>query len=205
MTDYTLVYPPSHDTDHVKATSYYSASYAPWFATDPLKSLIGSFTNNSWDTTSYANQRLHIDLGSPKIIRRVYYENGHSSGGYTNIGSKLFTMQGSNEATAFAQLTYATDTDWTQLTTEVSQFDQHVAANQADPKYFLVTNTVAYRYYAFKIATNWGGVEMNLRRIVLMTEDGYGSSIKKFMSVPYGNIKKANTVAIASVKKISGV
>jgi hypothetical protein len=26
-----------------------------------------------------------------------------------------------------------------------------------------------------------------------------------FMGVPYGSIKKANTVAIASIKKISGV
>lgn len=171
MTTYTLVYPPAHNATYVKATSEYSSSYAAYLATDPSKSLTGSFTNNSWDTTSYANQRLHIDLGSPKIVRRVYYENGHSNGGYTANGAKTFTMQGSNEATAFAQLTYAIDTDWTNLTTEVSQFDQHVAADQADPKYFLVTNTTAYRYYAFKIAITWGNFEMTVRRISLMTEE----------------------------------
>jgi hypothetical protein len=33
----------------------------------------------------------------------------------------------------------------------------------------------------------------------------YGSPIKKYMGVSYSNIKKANTVALASIKKISGV
>jgi len=174
MTTYTLVYPPAHNTTYVKSTTEYSSSYAPYLATDPAKSLTGSFTNNSWDTTSYSNQRFHIDLGSSKIVRRVYYENGHSSGLYTANGAKTFTMQGSNEAAAFAQLTYATDTDWNALTTAVSQFDQHVALDQADPKYFLVDNTVAYRYYAFKIAITWGNLELTVRRISLMTEDGYG-------------------------------
>jgi hypothetical protein len=175
MTTYSPAYPPAHNATYVKATSEYSSSYAAYLATDPSKSLTGTFTGNSWDTTSYANQRFHIDLGSAKIIRRVYYENGHSSGGYTTNGAKTFTMQGSNEATAFAQLTYATDTDWTNLTTEVAQFDQHVALDQADPKYFLVDNIVAYRYYAFKIAISWGALELTMRRIVLMTEYGYGT------------------------------
>jgi len=175
MTTYTLVYPPAHNTTYVKATSEYASSYAPYLATDPAKSLTGTFTNNSWDTSSVTNQRFHIDLGEAKIVRRVYYENGHSSGLYTDIGAKLFTMQGSNEAASFAQLTYATDTNWTNLTTGVSQFDIHTASNVEDPKYFLVTNTVAYRYYAFKIASNWtSATDLNLRRIVLMTEDGFG-------------------------------
>ncbi len=33
----------------------------------------------------------------------------------------------------------------------------------------------------------------------------YGSPIKKYMGVSYSNIKKANTVALTSIKKISGV
>jgi len=172
MPTFSLVYPPAHNDTYVKATSKASTSYWPYYATDPAKSLTGSFTSNSWDAAAATNQRFHIDLGSAKIVTKVYYENGHSSGGYTNIGAKVFTMWGSNTDSAFAELTYGTDTNWTQLTTEVSQFDQHAAADSADPKYFLVTNTTAYRYYAFKISTNWGGAgEMNLRRIVLMTTD----------------------------------
>ena len=45
---------------------------------------------------------------------------------------------------------------------------QHVAANQADPKYFYLTNDLPYRYYALKLANNWGATNyIGLRRIEL--------------------------------------
>ena len=54
-------------------------------------------------------------------------------------------------------------------------FDQHVALDQADAKYILVTNVVPYQYYAFKIANNYGSVSfLAVRRIELQTEDGFG-------------------------------
>ena len=87
-------------------------------------------------------------------------------------GVKDFTFWGSNNSTAFETLTNGTDTDWTQLTCDATQFDSHVASNVADPKYSVVTNTTAYRYYAFKFANNWGGLGtgfMSLRRVVLQT------------------------------------
>jgi len=175
MTTYTLVYPPAHTTTYIKSTTTYDLTYFwPYFATNPALSLTGTSANNTWAASAATNQRFHIDLGTATIIRRVYYENFHNAGLSTTAGSKNFTMWGSNEATAFAELTYGTDTNWTQLTTAVSLFDQHSAADAADPKYFLVTNTVAYRYYAFKIADNYAGAYIGLRRIVLMTEDGYG-------------------------------
>ena len=176
MTTYTLVYPPAHNGTYVKSTTTYDATnFWPYFATDPAKSLTGTSAGNSWAASvTKTNQRFHVDLGAATIIRRVYYENFHNAGLSTTSGAKNFIMQGSNEATAFAQLTYGTDTDWTQLTTSVSLFDQHSAVDAVDPKYFLVTNTVAYRYYAFKIADNYAGGYVGLRRIVLMTEDGYG-------------------------------
>ena len=175
MTTYTLVYPPAHNATYVKATSTYSANYYPYFATDPAKSLTGTGVGDQWTSNASTNQRFHIDLGEAKIIRRLYYENGHVAGEGTNAGCKDFTLWGSNNAAAFAELTYGTDTNWTQLTTAQSSFDQHSAVDAVDPKYILVTNTVAYRYYAIKISTNWGYASyMWLRRIVLMTEDGYG-------------------------------
>jgi hypothetical protein len=174
MTTYTAVQPPAFNSTYVKATSYFNDSYAPYLATHTGLSDTGDFTGTSWDSTASNSQRFHIDLGEAKIARRVYYQNGHSSGAYTGIGANQFTMWGSNSATAFATLTYATDTDWSQLVTGVSNFTQHVAANISDPQYFLVTNIISYRYYAFKFANNWGGAgEMNLRRIALMTEDGF--------------------------------
>ena len=167
---YTSVYPPSHDDTYVKATTKYSTSYWPYFATDPAKSLTGSRVSNQWLAagSTITNQRFHIDLGSATVIKRIYYENSHDSGTKTDEGAKNFTFQGSNEASAFAELTYGTDTNWTNLTTAASLFDQHVAADQADPKYILVTNSTGYRYYAIKIADKIGRASCRERVYVLV-------------------------------------
>jgi hypothetical protein len=174
---YTSHYPPAHNDTYVKATTKFDTNYWHYFSTDPAKSLTGTFTGNQWLSASgsVTNQRFHIDLGASYVIRRVYYENSHDSGGAVEVtsGVKNFTMQGSNDATAFSTLTFATDTNWTALTTSASSFDKHTTLDQADPKYFTVTNIVAYRYYAFKFSDNWGrAVYMGVRRIVLQTEDG---------------------------------
>jgi hypothetical protein len=173
---YTSQYPPSQNETYVKATSFASSTYEPYFATDPALSLIGSINNNGWLSAngSVTNQRFHIDLGSAICIRRIYYENAHESGTSTIWGVKNFTFWGSNDASAFAELTYAADTGWTQLTLAASTFDQHVSSNSTDPKYDVVTNTVNYRYYAFKISNNWtDATYMGARRFELQTEDGY--------------------------------
>jgi len=176
MTAYTSQY-PTQDTDHVKATSKYSTSYWPYYTTDPAKALTGSYAGNQWIAANLTitNQRFHIDLGSGYIIRRIYYENSHYSGLESNTGAKNFTLMGSNDAGAFAELTYATDTNWTTIGTY--QFDQHAAANSADPKYITVNNSTEYRYYALKISDCWGAsTYMGIRRVELQTEDGFTSA-----------------------------
>jgi hypothetical protein len=174
MTTYTLQYPPIQNETYVKATTSYTPYFYPYYATDPTKSLIGDQASDEWISSGGVSQnRFHIDLGTPTIIRRVYYENHHNSGAETTRGAKEFTIWGSNEASSFAELTYATDTNWTQLVAGVTQFDIHISANTEDPKYFLVTNTTDYRYYCIKISSDYGGGYCGLRRIVLMTEDGY--------------------------------
>jgi hypothetical protein len=178
MPTYTSQYPPAHNSTYVKATSVYEndyAHFAPYFATDPSRSLVGDqHVSVMWASANYSiiNQRFHIDLGSAKIIKRIYYENAHHYGIHLEGGVKTFTVWGSNNATAFATLTYATDTNWTEITPSQATFDKHIAANQGDAKYITLTNSTAYRYYAIKIADNWGGdYYMSLRRIVLQTED----------------------------------
>ncbi|MDM7940150.1 MAG: hypothetical protein QUS07_07400 [Methanothrix sp.] len=207
MTTYTSQYPSTHDANHVKATESYGVYFLPYFATDPAKSLTGSSLYNAWVTAgSVTNQRFHIDIDTAQVIRRVYYENYHNSGTEYNRAAKNFTMWGSNSATAFADLVYSHDTDWTQLTIDDSQFDYHIDKDQADPKYIIVTNTTAYRYYAFKISDSWGGGYIGIRRIELQTEDGWSASaVKKFMGVEWASIKKANTVSQASIKKLMGM
>lgn len=169
-------YPPAQNSTYVKATSTYGADYQPYFATDPTKSLTGSYVGTNWisGNGNNINQRFHIDLGSAKTITIIYYENSHFNATELTDGVKNFTFWGSNDAGAFADLTYGDDTNWTQLTTSVTQFDEHVNADTADPKYIDVTNTTAYRYYAFKFADNWGTVSyMGVRRIELQAAPTY--------------------------------
>ena len=167
---YISQYPPAQSYTYVNATSeiYPPGTYRPFYATDPTKSLVGGSAFQTWASNGIAPQRFHIDLGAAKIITRVYYENHHEAGLYPDAGVKNFTLWGSNSATAFADLTYGDDTDWTQLTTDVSAFLEHVALNVPDPQYINVTNSTAYRYYAFKFADNYGNPgTMAVRRIEL--------------------------------------
>lgn len=162
-------YPTEHTADYVKTTTGGTSSY-PYYATDPSHSLIGAGTGESteaWRASTATNCRFHIDLGATKTITQIYYENYHYLGNNTNYGAKTFTFWGSNEASAFAELTYGTDTNWTPLTCSQATLDQHTAFDQTDPKYITVTNSTAYRYYAFKFADTWGGSTMGLRRVEL--------------------------------------
>ena len=174
MPTYTSQY-PTQDLDHVKATTRQADAYFEWHTTDPAKSLTGTAPGNSWLSANGTNssQRFHIDLGSGKIVKRIYYENYHWSGGDTNVGTNNFTLWGSNTEASFLELTYGTDTGWTELTVAQNTFDEHVGADQADPKYIVVTNSTAYQYYAFKLADNHGHASYISisRRIELQTED----------------------------------
>lgn len=169
---YTSQYPPAYNETYVKATTEHSTGYWAYQATNPSNSLTGTNAGTGWLGTASTPQRFHIDLGEAKIIKRIYYENYHESGTYTTRGANAVTFWGSNKSSAFNELTYGTDTNWTQLTLDTANFTAHVASDQADPHYSVVTNTTAYRYYALKIASDFGGGYIGLRRIELQTEDG---------------------------------
>jgi hypothetical protein len=169
-----LLYPPAQSDTYVKATSKYSTSYWPYFATDPLLSLIGNQLSNSWLAVAgvNANQRFNIDLGTPKTVTQINYENFHNSGANITAGVKNFTLWGSNTAT-FGNVTWVSDAQmvidgWTKLACDVDQFAEHVAANTVDPHLIVVTNITAFRYYSFKFVDNWGMASfIGIRRIVL--------------------------------------
>ena len=171
---YTSQYPPAQTAVYVNSTSKASTSYWAYYATDPAKTLTGSPSSNSWESVSgsYTNQRFHIDLGSSKTIGRIYYENFHNSGSNTNYGIRNFTFYGTNDAVAFLNVTYAADANWTQIDTDVTSMDQHVASNTADPKYVITAGNTSYRYYAIKAASAWGSTTlMGVRRIELQSEN----------------------------------
>jgi PKD repeat protein len=187
-TTYTSQYPLAHNDTYVKSTSELAANYHIYYATDPTKSLIGDADGNAWIAATESNQRIHVDLGSAKVIKRIYYENHHQAGGYTDRGSNAVTFWGTNSSTAFAELTYSIDTDWTQMTLASGNLTQHVALDQADPQYILVTNDAPCQYYALKVASNFGGTYIGIRRIVLQTEDP---------AAPVGNFSISNTTGTA--------
>jgi len=175
MPTYTSQYPTAQSDDYVKATTKYDTNRWPYYATDPALNKLASWSTTSWmaELTGITNQRFHIDLGSSKIIKRIYYENNHHVGGETDGGVENFTFWGSNTgAGSFDDLVYANDEGWTELTVAQNTFDQHIAADQLDPKYIIVTNSTAYRYYAFKFSDNYGDVNfLGVRHIELQTED----------------------------------
>ena len=152
MTEYISQYPTAQSATYVKATSTYTSSFLPYFATDPLKSLTDGSTGTAWicGSGNLTNQRLHIDLGSGKCVKKIYYENYHSSGSGATSGVKNITVQGSNSSTAFAELTYSTDTNWTTLatysdeglTTTKSTFDINISSNKSDAKYLYLNNNL---------------------------------------------------------------
>ncbi len=166
---YSSCYPTAQNGTYVKATTSLTGN-DPYLGTDPTKSLTSTYIGNAWVSNAInTNQRVHIDLGVVKIINKIYYENFHNSGTSTFAGINNFTFWGSNSSSSFADLTYANDAGWTQLTTSQSTMDQHVGSDTADPKYITVTNSTEYRYYAFKIADNFSGDFIGFRRIELQT------------------------------------
>lgn len=168
---YSSKYPPAYNGTYVRTTSYYvGLNVYGYNATNPANSLEGSYDPNGWLAGSgiNTNQRFHIDLGSPKPISRIYLENHHYNNGELDRGVKNFTFWGSNDANDFADLTYGNNGTWTQLSTNITQFRQHISSSP-DPQYATVSNSNSYRYYAFKFADNWGNSPMGVRRIELQT------------------------------------
>ena len=168
--EYTSQYPPAQSGTYVKVTTEYSAGYWAYFATNPDKSLTGVQLYNSWiSALQTINNRFHIDLGSAKVVKKIYYENFHDEGIKIQRGVQNFTFWGSNTVDSFNELTYGTDTGWTELTcSNNNKFDIHIEADQTDPKYITVTNSTAYKYYAFKFVDTYGDTDfIGIRRIEL--------------------------------------
>ena len=176
---WTSIYPPAQNGTFVRATSINASNVQAYYCTDPAKSLIGSDADNSWEGTPV--NRLHIDLGTGSIIQRIYLENGHGNGYNTQEGVRAFTFWGTNDASAFATLTYATDTNWTQLSTDIPEFRQHVfGVDASDPQYAVVNNNAAYRYYAFKVVSGWSNF-LTIRRIELQVGNYIGGDRKRIV------------------------
>jgi hypothetical protein len=163
---------PTLDATHVLATTFLSADNVSWMTCDPSTSLTGMSWHQSWASSVGAttDQKFNIDLGSGYIIKRIYYENTHETGGATNCGAKTVLFYGTNSSVAFNNITYVDTTDLNLLWS--GNFYEHVALDVADPRYInIISNNVPYRYYVFRIADNYGSANLvSIRRIELQIE-----------------------------------
>lgn len=162
-----VFYPPTYDTDSVKATSRVTSDYEPWFAVDPSLSLTGTPSGTQWQSGSsqVTNQKFNVAFSTPFVLTSLTIENSHSTGGSTNVGVDNVLVYGTNSSTAFENTTHATTTDLTLIDTiEVAE---HTASDTSDPETFTITgNTTAYQYYVFRIADNHGNASyMGLREV----------------------------------------
>lgn len=156
----------------VKATSELNSSYIAFNGVNLSYSLIDGNAGVAWYASSVTGQRFHINFGVRRVVTRIYLENAHSFGGgpaEINNGIKDVTFWGSNAVADFNDVTYANDGTWKQLPTSPTSFAKHVDANVVDPQYMEVANPVfAFQYYALKIATNWGGAYLGIRRMAFL-------------------------------------
>ena len=167
--EYEAVYPPAYNETYIKTTNRWF-EFEGFRAVDPALSLSGGRYLNSWLTENghTGSQRFHVEFASAQVIKRIEYCNSHHDGYETDAGVKDFTIQGSNSATAFANLTYADNTDWTDITANISSMTQHTEGYDGVIwRIIELTNDVAYKYYAIKCANNHGdGNNIGLRRVV---------------------------------------
>lgn len=152
------VYPPGYSATYVKATTQ-TLGMEAHRTMDPSEPLTGDAYENCWmsNNGNASNQRFHVDLGVPRLVRLIAYNNIHNAGYNTNRGAQSFTLQGSNSSSAFSDTTYATDTGWEAITKTPASMLRHTEGLDAQKiEYITVSTDKAYRYFAFKIDSNYG-------------------------------------------------
>lgn len=165
----TAVYPPAYNDTYIKTTTK-TLDMDGFKSLDPSQPLTGDAYPYCWMSNNgqASNQRLHVDLGTSLIIHKIDYVNYHNAGYNTNRGGQGFSVQGSNSATSFAELTYSTDTGWTTISKSPTSLVRHTeGSNTAIWNSITLTNETAYRYWAIKLASNYGDASyMGLRRLL---------------------------------------
>lgn len=185
MPTYTSHYPPVQDAAHVKATSTHPGA-APWYATDPAKSLVGPSVGTAWSTPENPTPpiKFTLDHGEPFVAARIYLENQHYSGMYTYNRLDQFEIYGTNSATAFANVSAVADlSDLTLLGTFTAR--AHVSSNISDPQYFLIEgNKTPFRYTVIRALNLPSGAStIVFRRIEIQSDDEAGPTV---LGISYG-------------------
>lgn len=167
---YVAVYPPALSTTYIKATTA-TFDMPAHLAMDIAQPLSGDAYPYCWmsDNGNPSNQRFHIDLGEALVLGKIVYCNYHNGGYNVDRGANSITLQGSNSAPSFAELTYGTDTGWSSIAKSPDSMVIHTLEyDGAIWNTITVTSpSTAYRYYALKIASNHGdATRMGIRQMI---------------------------------------
>jgi len=154
--NYSPNFLPRNSATYALATSE-TAGYEAFEAVNRSNLVVAGAVNGAWlsASSSNANQKFNVDLGSAKIIKKLAldnYINGTSTD--TDIGIQNFLVYGTNNSAAFNNTTYANTADLTLLGTFAAT--EHIAIQNSDVQVFDLTNSVAYRYYVVRVADNHG-------------------------------------------------
>ncbi len=162
MATYTSHYPVAYSTSTVKTTNAQSGSghavanpSNPLTGSAPWLSAAGTGVPIKWN----------IDCDTAFVCRRVYIENYHHNGLYTNRSVRAAKIYGTNESTAFDNVDGTVTTDLTLLATV--EFAQHAEPlDGSDPHYHTFSNETSFRYYVIICETDWGaGNFKGIRRL----------------------------------------
>lgn len=171
MPAYIRRFPPAYTATYVKATSYYSTSYYPWFGLDPLLSLVGASSYTSWLTSSMVvPQKFNVDFGVPVAIHRIYFDNYHTGGKVTNAGVKTLLIYGTNSSTAFDNVDASNTVDLTLIATV--SVDIHPPDNVISTQVLDISSSVdTYRYICMIITDvyDYGASYFGFRNITFAT------------------------------------
>jgi len=171
MSEYVTQFPELDDT-HIVALTNYSTLFRGWKSFDPRMPITGNWNYYCYvSMTNYStDQRLHIDMGRPKEITRLKFENAQLSGSYTSRGVNNYYFYASNSSTDFETLTTgAPGGTWTKLTSGV--MIQHSTTDGIEWQYITLTPTTPYQYYCFFMENNFGATanQVVFRRLELQS------------------------------------
>ena len=165
---FETVLPPTISGKHVRESGSYQTGYEAWNLLDNSKSSLGAASppNRVWLVNGVTGQRFNIDMGVPVFVNEFLFENYfHVSNGtaVTNTGRGVNSLNifGSDDPLDFYDTSTAGNSQLSQII-GVS-IPQHLADNRSSWQKHEILMATSYRYYVFKINSNYGATMTGLR------------------------------------------
>ena len=160
-----------HGNPPLAYASTFQPGYPPQLPFNTTLSLTGGYTDNTWQsanngTTGTVNQRLVLDLGTIRAVRKVRVVNHHNVGLYE-------AARGVRAAKMYVMTTNPSTTYGANVSAATLVFDGEIQANDytnggATFQEFVLSKELNGQYFVCDFASNWGATDvMCVRRIQL--------------------------------------